>query len=366
MAGPNNDRSNTKVVVEQIPEEKFDDQSVRDFFSEFGTITEVSMQAYKRLAIVTFEDYWAARRAYESPKVIFDNRFVKVYWHKPDTSGSPDPSGASHGRPAPTRAKAEDEEMIDPEEFARKQEEAQRAHEEKAQKLKEATAAREELERKMKAQAEERRKLLEKLAARTGPGGVGKSASPSTTPAPPSSATADGSPASAAAPTAAPASPDTKKSSQTDALRAKLRELEAEAESMGLATDEPPYAGGRGRGRGGFRARGAGAFGPPRGRGYDASFRGGGYRGRGFGARGGGVMRLDNRTKKVAVGGVEWTPERDEALRQYLFVSLAPFPTFCDGYRWELCRWSAANFDDRAILSTRAWSHTRTARTRRS
>ena len=88
-AGPNFDRSNTTVVVEQIPEEKFDEQSVRDFFSQFGNIVDIQMQAYKRLAIVKFDDYFAARSAYDSPKVIFDNRFVKVYWYKPDAVPTP-------------------------------------------------------------------------------------------------------------------------------------------------------------------------------------------------------------------------------------------------------------------------------------
>ncbi|KAI9875578.1 MAG: hypothetical protein M1830_008324, partial [Pleopsidium flavum] len=50
-AGPNHDRSISTIVVEQIPEDKFDEQSVREFFSEFGNILEVTMQAYKRLAI---------------------------------------------------------------------------------------------------------------------------------------------------------------------------------------------------------------------------------------------------------------------------------------------------------------------------
>ena len=47
QAGPNHDRSITTIVVEQIPEERFDEQSVRDFFTEFGNIEEVTMQPYK-------------------------------------------------------------------------------------------------------------------------------------------------------------------------------------------------------------------------------------------------------------------------------------------------------------------------------
>ena len=83
--GPNHDRSITTIVVEQIPEERFDESAVREFFAEFGKIEEVTMQAYKRLALVKYEDYISARRAYDSPKVIFENRFVKVYWYKPES-----------------------------------------------------------------------------------------------------------------------------------------------------------------------------------------------------------------------------------------------------------------------------------------
>lgn len=297
-AGPNNDRSITSVVVEQIPEDKFDEQSVRDFFSEFGTIEEVNMQAYKRLAIIKFSDYASARRAYDSPKVIFDNRFVKVYWYKPDSL--PKPSGYQNGGGERKRAEddveMQEEEKIDPVEFAKQQEEKQRAHDEKQKRIKEAEAQREELEKKLKAQAEERNKLMAKLAAKE------RAKSGTSGAAVPANDVANG---DAVKPT-----------SQTEALKAKLAELEKEAESIGLNPNEEPWQGfpTRGRGRGGYRGRGG--F-QPRG-----AWRGG--RG-GFAPRGGAVMRLDNRPKKVAVvfpNGEEMGPEKDEALRQYLlFVS---------------------------------------------
>ncbi|EON69236.1 hypothetical protein W97_08496 [Coniosporium apollinis CBS 100218] len=325
QAGPNNDRSNTSIVVEQIPEDKFDEQAVRDYFSEFGNIVDVNMQAYKRLAVVKYDDYWAARHAYESPKVIFDNRFVKVYWYKPDAVPKPPENGTSaghEGNVATNQAEKQDEEMIDPAEFERKQAEAQKAHEEKMKKLAEAESQREELERKLKKQAEERKKLLEQLAAKQGARATAASASPAVAAASPVSAKLE-------PPTNGTAEP-APKPSQTEALKAKLAELEAEAQAMGIDPEEP-YAGypGRGRGRGGYRGR-AGFV--PRGRGFDP-YRGS-YRGRGSyagGPRGGAVKRLDNRPKRVAVADVEVGSERDEALRQYLFNhydvdSITPHP----------------------------------------
>ena len=310
-AGPNGDRNVTSVVVEQIPEDKFDQQIVQDFFSEFGKIVNINMQAYKRLAIVKYEDYFSAKRAYESPKVIFENRFVKVYWYKPDSVPVPPVNGSGQkGSQGESTAKP-DEEMIDPAEFERRQGEAQKAYEEKAKKLKEAESQREELDKKLKMQAEERKRLLEKLSAKA----VEKGSS--------SSPIADKSVEDAALnATTSNDAEDSQKSAQTDALKKKLAELEAEAESMGINPQDSYFGNGYGaeRGRGTSRGRGP-SFVRGRGNPYRASPRGG--RGTIYGAvRGGAVKRLDNRTKKVAVSGVEFGTERDEALRQHLFVGL--------------------------------------------
>jgi hypothetical protein len=301
---PNYDRNNTTIVVEHIPEDKFSEDEVRGFFSEFGNIIEVTMRPYKRLAIVKFEDWNSAQAAYKSPKVIFDNRFVKVYWFV-DKESLPQPpavstNGATRngpstpGTPAPARATSEP--RIDIEEFSRKQEEVQRAHEEKQKKLQEMEAAKKELEKRqedlLKSQAEEKRKLIEKLAAKRG-----KSGSPA-----------------AVSENGASAQPET----PTEKLKKQLADLEAEAQSLGidysLSDDTYSWTGrGRGRGRGGYRGRGAFI---PRG------FRGG-YRGRGavpF-TPSGRSFNLDNRTKKVGLTGIDFSdPEKDESLRQYLLV----------------------------------------------
>ena len=313
---PNYDRSKTKIVVENIPEEKFTEDDVREFFSQFGNIVEVSMRPYKRLAIVKFEDYDAAQAAYSSPKVIFDNRFVKVYWYTNLENLPQPPSTVAGANGTPTKRensskpsfKAEardDEPAIDPEEFARKQQEAQKAHEEKAKKKAEMEVARKELEKRSeelkKSQAEEKRKLLEKINAKEGKlggsmNGVAKSEGD-------------------------------EKPSQTESLKAQLAALQAEADSLGLPGLDQPLTEdisfgyrGRGRGRGGYRGRGTFA---PRG------FRGG-YRGRGGAPFGGGtsVKRLDNRPKTIALTGVDFTESsHEEALRGYLLVSVSPAST---------------------------------------
>ena len=296
QAGPNHDRSITTIVVEQIPEERFDEQSVRGFFSEFGNIVEVSMRPYKRLALVKYDDYVAARRAYDSPKVIFDNRFVKVYWYNPNTLPTP-PSTAKAA--ASDSKPHEEEQPFDKEEFERNAMAAQKKLEEKKAQMKEMEVKRQALEKQKedlaRKQSEEKRKLLEKLAAKGAVTG--------------DTAMADAEMNGTKKPD------DSKASAHTRALREKVAELEAEAKSLGLdstLSDYTPRGRGRGRGRGSYRGW----------EGFAAPFRGsprgrGGFRGR-VASSG---YNLDLRTKKVAVSGVDFDASKDEALRQYLLVS---------------------------------------------
>lgn len=319
--GPNHDHSITTIVVEQIPEEDFNEQTVRGFFSTFGNISEVTMQPYKRLALVKYEDYGGARRAYDSPKVIFDNRFVKVYWYKPDNANAAsipingDSSKSSADKPSVDVSGAE-EQPYDKEKFERDAMAAQKRLDEKKSLLRETEAKRHALEKQRedlaRRQADEKRKLMEKLAAK----GRLKDMEID-----PSSQSPD------LTKNSANDSDDGNVSAQTKALRAQVAALEAEARSLGLdsVVNEDPWAyRGRGRGRGRGSYRGWEAFGG-RGASFDSSrggFRGGrgGYRG----GRSGGAYNLDNRTRKVGVAGITFDVDKDEALRQYLLVS----PTF--------------------------------------
>lgn len=298
QAGPNHDRSITTIVVEQIPEERFDDKSVREFFSEFGNIEEVTMQPYKRLAVVKYDDYMAARRAYESPKVIFDNRFVKVYWYKPGGIPAP-PTTTKMTTNSPLLFK-EEEQPFDREKFERDAMAAQKKLEEKKLQMKDVEAKRQALEKQkeelVQKQADEKRKLLDKLAAK----GVAPNGDILMSDETNGASLVD----------------DGKVSAHTKALREKVAELEAEAKSLGLdsALSDTPYSYSRGRGRGRGRSSYRGWEGFQAG--YESSR--GNTRGRsGFVGRGGGKYNLDNRTKKVAVMG-DLSGEKDEALRQFL------------------------------------------------
>ncbi|KAB8235561.1 hypothetical protein ETB97_006890 [Aspergillus alliaceus] len=301
-AGPSEDTSITTIVVEQIPDDKLDETTVREFFSQYGEIVDLSLQYHKKLALITYDSHAAAKRAWSSPKVIFDNRFVKVYWHK----AKADKNGDHRQGPS-------DAEPFNQEEFERQQEAAQKAYEEKVRKRKETEEAKQALEKQrdelLKKQLEEKERLMQRL----GGNGVSNGAAPSNG--------------------ESNASPPEDVSEQTMQLRAQLAALEAEAKTLGIDpsgsdSSAPSY---RGRGRG-YLGRGGYA---PRGRGYDPNYRGG-YRGRGGMARGrGGVLRLDNRPRRVAVSGVEFDSDKDEALRQFLigvgeYESIQPNPEQSD------------------------------------
>ncbi|KAI5921267.1 hypothetical protein F4810DRAFT_372780 [Camillea tinctor] len=305
--GPNHDRSKTSIVVQNIPSENFTDDQIRGYFGQFGDIEGLTIHGQDRLAIIKYETWEAAHAAWSSPKVIFDNRFVKVFWHKDENeegtaangkSAGGAKNGASNGNgSASVQENAPEEPEFDMEEFKRKQEEAQKLHEQKMEKRREIERQRQELEERQKElvakQLEEKRRLQAKL---TGSNAKDGSKSPTN---------GDGT---------------DKPSTQTEALRAQLAALEAEANVLGIDPEQEEGAAWSARGRGRGRVyRGRGTF-PPR-----ASRGSYGYRGRG----GGGVearhaayaaFSLDNRPKIVALSGVDFTiPERDEALRQYLF-----------------------------------------------
>ena len=284
--GPSRDRTNTTIVVESIPEDKCNDQSIRDFFSKFGAIEEVKIEMDKKLAIIKFDSHDAAQAAYESPKVVFDNRFVKVFWYKSDAqiqavNGS---ARAAQQQNILPDVEMQDDDQVDPLELARKQEEAQRKHDEAKKQRDEVIKQREDLAAKLKAKEEERLKMADLIAKKAGKAKL-----------PEGNANGES---------------GLEENERTKGLKAQLAKLEAEARGLGLdphaanqvAHDPQAY-----RGRGGFRGR-------ARGRGYNPGFRGGWAAG-----RGGAVMRLDNRPKTIAVTFAEGNfGTHEEALRQFL------------------------------------------------
>ncbi|KAI7503795.1 hypothetical protein KC347_g8498 [Hortaea werneckii] len=282
------DSNSSTLVVEQIPEENFDEQSVRDFFGQFGTVTHITMEPYQRLAIVDYDNHESAKAAYDSPKSVFDNRFVKVYWYKPEKV--PKASFGAHPDDALSSEMQQDEPDFDPEEVSRQQEEAQRRYDEARQQREENLRRRQEVDEKLIQMEREHKKLVDLLAHKTGE-------------VFPSTINGDDNP-------------------QTRSLKEQLAKLEAEAKSLGIDPDNLSVAGSHSmsngystsfyRGRGGYRGRRGTSY-------HQPSYRGG--HGGAFAPRRSAIA-LDNRPKTLAVtfeaGDYE---EHEEKLRQYLMFN---------------------------------------------
>ena len=313
--GADFDKSNTTLIVDRIPDENLDEAQIQEFFSQFGKVSKVDVQKREHLAVIKFEKYRVAKKAYYSPKVVFDNRFIRVFWYSADRHG--DLKGRGGLTSTDHELLAADEMDIDPEEFAAQQEKAQKAFEEKAAKMAEVIEQRKNLRERLEQHYTKMKDLQKRLAKAerkktTGTGiyeeGDGGSSSPEVT-------TDDGKRG--------------EKSKVQQALRDQLALLEAEAKSLGIDPEAPPspydassysysysyapspWRGGRG-GSGGYLGRGGG--------------RGGYYPSpthHGSPARTGAVLRLDNRPRRIAISlphGAVLDSGKDEALRRHLLT----------------------------------------------
>ncbi|CDW96682.1 hypothetical protein [Sporisorium scitamineum] len=90
-------RSNTTLVIENVPADSLDLIKVNEYFKKFGTITNISIDKPGSKALVSYSQPSEAKAAHESPDVIFGNRFVKVYFQRLD-----EVAGGSAAGPSPT------------------------------------------------------------------------------------------------------------------------------------------------------------------------------------------------------------------------------------------------------------------------
>ncbi|KAJ7139873.1 hypothetical protein C8R44DRAFT_604861 [Mycena epipterygia] len=80
----NPERKNDKtLVVEKIPEDKLSLEHVNDWFKRFGTVTNVAIDSSSAKALVSFSNHEEAHAAWKSEDAVFNNRFVKLFWHRP-------------------------------------------------------------------------------------------------------------------------------------------------------------------------------------------------------------------------------------------------------------------------------------------
>lgn len=99
-------RSNTTLVIENVPADSLDLIKVNEYFKKFGTITNISIDKPGSKALVSYSQPSEAKTAHESPDVIFGNRFVKVYFQRLDEAAGGPAAGSSPTPRPPTSAAA--------------------------------------------------------------------------------------------------------------------------------------------------------------------------------------------------------------------------------------------------------------------
>lgn len=137
--------------------DKMNESTIRGWFSQFGTITQILIDPVWGKAILVYADYESAAKAWNDPRPVFANRFVKIWWKKTDAMER-DPTETLSG------GIVDEVELEVAREAAKK---AQREHEEKQKRKEELEKKREELERQkvelLEKQKVEREKLMEKI-----------------------------------------------------------------------------------------------------------------------------------------------------------------------------------------------------------
>lgn len=76
-------RKDKTLVMEKIPEDKLSLEHVNDWFKRFGTVTNVAIDRATAKALISFSTHEEAYAAWKSEDAVFNNRFVKLFWHRP-------------------------------------------------------------------------------------------------------------------------------------------------------------------------------------------------------------------------------------------------------------------------------------------
>ncbi|OAQ25203.1 hypothetical protein K457DRAFT_129181 [Linnemannia elongata AG-77] len=356
--------SKTSLVVENIPDEFNTIDKVNEFFKTFGSLTNIQVDQAAHKALIQYSTRDEASAAYNSPEVIFGNRFVKVYWQPDDLDSAtfgrqPKPTGqvrpetpaagASH-YPLPPATSV----LMTPERAAELAEERAAAAAKKEenkktmleiQRQKEALAQRQQEEQKLLMQALLAKKNMSQKDKDEILSGLKNVAIEITKEAVDPHAQARAAATAAEAQrqaelqkeaerlekarldtelevlnTTPSASGTTDAAETTAALKAKLAALQAQAAALGLE-HQGGYAG---RGRGGYVPRGRGRGAP-----VNSWTRGGG--------RGGAIVshhrtfRIDNRSTKLSVQNVDDLSK--EGLREHFetFGEVESFSLGADG-----------------------------------
>ncbi|XP_067944234.1 RNA-binding protein 26-like [Watersipora subatra] len=77
------DPERATLVVKNLPPEQNNIKSLNDHFSKFGEIINLQVQYMGQhdTALVTFSSNQSAKLAHNNPTPVFNNRFIKIFWH---------------------------------------------------------------------------------------------------------------------------------------------------------------------------------------------------------------------------------------------------------------------------------------------
>ncbi|TXT16053.1 hypothetical protein VHUM_00556 [Vanrija humicola] len=80
---PPGDRTSTTILITDVPREHLSMGTIRDYFGQFGDVTNVAIEGNSKRALVSFATNREAYAAWKSDEAIFGSRHVKVLWHRP-------------------------------------------------------------------------------------------------------------------------------------------------------------------------------------------------------------------------------------------------------------------------------------------
>ncbi|CAG2210740.1 RBM26 [Mytilus edulis] len=82
---PGANNTNTTLELRKVPRENNNIAKLYEYFGKFGTLTnvQVSYEGDPEGAVICFANNAQAFAAYRSSEPVFNNRFIKVFWHKP-------------------------------------------------------------------------------------------------------------------------------------------------------------------------------------------------------------------------------------------------------------------------------------------
>jgi RNA-binding protein 26 len=80
---PPKEGTNNTLVITEIPLASMSLEAVNNHFKQFGTVTNVALEAREKKALVAFSSAHEAHAAWKSDQPVFNSRHVKVLWHRP-------------------------------------------------------------------------------------------------------------------------------------------------------------------------------------------------------------------------------------------------------------------------------------------